>query len=296
VVLLAALVVAIDWRTLVAGGRADKAFLLLGGALLLLAVNGLWSNRDNWNRQFGLCCDQAPLSARILERVDAVQRATGLPSPMVANADLGFLSLQKRVNFTDLGLLGDPLLTRVWNRSTDRGRPEVITDYLDHYATPDVVEAHGVWSCQYVDWLSSDDFKKRYRKVWDDGWSSQFLESYCPAAASVGGGIWVRDDYNTDAGQAEIALSRALARHPSASRVKTALRSCRPAAEPWACQYVTRSVYRNLRAFADAGALDRTKALFQGTSGSYDRAVLSSRDRGDWYSAAARYLFSARAR
>jgi hypothetical protein len=265
----------------------------------MFVFNALWADRHDWNRQWALCCDQAPLSTRILDHVHAVQRATGLPSPMVANADIGFLTEKKVVNVTDLGLLGDPLLTRVFNRAASEQRLDVVVEYLDRYAVPDVVEAHGIWSCQYAPWLTSEEFIARYRKVWSDGWSEQFLRGACPHAAGVGGGIWVRDDYATGDGSAEVRLSRALARDPSPARVRRALAECRArdvAGEPWGCQYVTRSVYRNLRAFAAAGTLDRTIALFRGPTARYDRAVLQARARGSWYADAVDFLFSARAR
>jgi hypothetical protein len=55
---------------------------------------------------------------------------------------------------------------------------------------------------------------------------------------------------------------------------------------------VTRGVFRSLQVFDDAGRLGDVRAAFRvSPSARYDQAFLSSRDRGDWYLAAADALF-----
>jgi hypothetical protein len=208
----------------------------------------------------------------------------------VANADLGLVSIAKRVNVTDLGRLGDPLLARIWRRSQESGRVDVGLDYLNHYATPDVVELHGEWSCAYAPWWRSDDFRARYRKVHDDGWTRLWGREHCPHIDPLEGGIWMRADLGDEANP-EVALSRELAARPDPALVRRELARCR-SSEPWSCQYVTRSVLRNLGELEDAGRLgDAMDAFRVSPTVTYDQALLSSRDDGDWYRAAADALF-----
>jgi len=294
VVLVAASALAVDWSRFWSPSLAEQVAIVAAGVVCCCAVTGWWMHRAEWHAEVGLCCDPSELTPRILAAADTLGERTGLPTPMVANPDIGLLSLGKTVDVTDLGLLGDPLLRSVWNRATTEGRTDVAVDYLNQFAVPDVVEVHGVWMCQYADWLASPEFGARYRKVWDDGWSQQFAATACPLVSGVGGGIWVRDDFDTAPGAAEVRLSRQLARSPTAARVRDALATCRERAptEPSGCQYVTRSVRRNLAAFTAAGTLDRTRDLFRGVTGTYDRALLSARDRGDWYEPASDALFA----
>jgi hypothetical protein len=222
--------------------------------------------------------------------VSSVERRSGLPVVSVANPDLGLISTQKRVNITDLGKLGDPLLARVWRRGQESGRTDVAVDYLNRYAAPEVVELHGVWSCAYAPWWQSDEFRAQYQKVGDDGWTATWGRQYCPQVSALEGGIWVRAGLE-DPANPEVALSRELAAHPEPATVRRELARCR-SSEASSCQHVTRSVFRNLRAFEDAGTLGDAVAAFRGLpSAAYDEGVLSSRGRGDWYRSAADALF-----
>jgi hypothetical protein len=259
-------------------------------ALLLGAVGGAIAAHRTWASRQVLCCDVSPEVERVLGYASSLKRTAGLPVASVANADLGLLSIKKLVNVTDLGELGDPLLARVWRRSQESGRVDVGVDYLNHYATPDVVELHGVWSCSYAPWWRSDDFRARYRKVWDDGWTRPWGSANCPHIDPLEGGIWVRTDLGTAANQ-EVSLSRELAARPDPAVVRRELALCRSSVA-WSCQYVTRSVFRNIDEFADAGRLEAAVAAFRGSpSVTYDQALLSSRNDGDWYRAAADALF-----
>jgi hypothetical protein len=114
-----------------------------------------------------------------------------------------------------------------------------------------------------------------------------------PAALgrSPSGGIWVRADLTDPAASREVSLSRELASDPDPERVRRELELCESEVA-WSCQYVTRSVFRNLRALDEGGGqLDAILAVFRGRpSGAYDEALLTSRREGDWHRAAADYL------
>ena len=276
-----------------AGSTTSAGVVVRGAAAAVLVVGavvgGLVSHRT-WASREVLCCDVSPVTRRVLAQVASVERRSGLPVVQVANPDLGLISLQKRVNVTDLGELGDPLLARVWRRGQESGRADVAVDYLNHYAAPDVVELHGVWSCRYAAWWQSAEFRTQYEKVGDDGWTATWGRQGCPQVGTLEGGIWVRAGIE-HAESPEIALSRVLAARPDPAIVRRELARCR-SSEASSCQYVTRSVFRNLRSFEDAGRLADAVAAFRGLpSAAYDEGVLSSRDRGDWYRRAADALF-----
>jgi hypothetical protein len=279
---------AFDWGGIVRARGREAVLLGFAGVACVVAFAGWWANRSDWNTEFGVCCDPSELTPRILAAAGDLRDRTGLALPTVANPDIGLLSVGKTVDVVDLGFLGDPLLRSLWQRAAAEGRPDVPVRYLNHFATPDVVEAHGVWTCQFVAWLDSPEFRARYVKVCDDGWSAEFVADACPVAADVGGGIWVRSDFDTVEGRAELRLTRALSRAATPGRVRRALADCRASAtdEVWACQYVTRSVRRNLAAFEAAGTLTRVQAELRGPTRAYDRAVLSARGNGNWYEAA----------
>lgn len=277
--------------------NATVAWLAGGGVLVLIAVAGAWSNHDKWGAHQALCCDLTPTIDRTLAEASAIERQTDLPAVSVANADLGLLSIQKQVNVTDLGHLGDPLLARVWRRGYETGRVDVGVDYLNHYASPDVVELHGIWSCYYSPWQSSEDFRASYLKVWDDGWTAAWAREGCPGVEGVDGGIWVRTDLQAndqDTENPEVELSTKLARDPDPVTVRRGLKECRSDVAS-SCQHVTRAVFRNLRAFEDAGTLDQTIAAFKRSpTPDYDQALLSSRSDGNWHEQAADALFDRR--
>lgn len=275
-------------------GSAPTAVTALRGlaaaVLLLGSIAGAIATHRTWASRQVLCCDVSPVTKPVMAQVAAVERRTGLPVVSVANPDLGLISIQKRVNITDLGELGDPLLARVWRRAQESGRTDVAVGYLNHYAAPDVVELHGVWSCAYSPWWRSAEFRAQYRKVQDDGWTEGWGTQHCPQVSPLEGGIWVRADLE-DPAQPEVVLSRELAARPDPATVRREIAQC-PSTAAWSCQHVTRAVFRNLRAFDDAGTLDETVAAFRGLpSAAYDKGVLSSREHGDWYRGAADALY-----
>ena len=273
------------------GSPAVTAARCVAGAVLVAgAIGGAVVAHRTWASRQVLCCDVSGTVDPVLAQASDVQRRTGLPVVSIANSDLGLVSIPKRVNITDLGQLGDPLFARVWHRASESGRTDVAIDYLNHYAAPDVVELHGVWSCAYAAWWRSPDFRDRYRKVRDDGWTLAFGREACPGSDPLEGGVWVRADLG-DTANPEVVLSRKLAAHPDPAIVRGELARCRSSVA-WSCQYVTRSVFRNLDAFAGTGRLGDVRAAFRSSpQPAYDQALLSSRDEGDWYRAAVDSLF-----
>ncbi len=243
VVLAALLAINLDAarvRAAVRGHLLYSPLAILAFVALARAGTGGWNDRHDFTTRSGVCCDVSSVVGRI-EAVAAQYRdRTGGSVVNVAAADLGLLSWNKRFNITDEGWLGDPLLNRLWRRAGAQGRIGVAVGYLNHYAMPDVVELHDVWSCTYGDWWSSDAFKATYRQVQDDAYTTQWAQTNCqrPDGLAVPGGIWVRADLLADAPSPEATLTRRLGAHPNARLVRQALARCRTE-QAWSCQFVT---------------------------------------------------------
>jgi hypothetical protein len=241
-----------------------------------------------------LCCDLRVPIDDVLAQAEELRRRSGLPVVSVANVDLGYLSLKKQVNVIDLGSLGEPVLAKLWKHAEEQtGSTAAISEYLDHYAAPDLVVLGGSYACHYRAWLRSERFRATYRQVQDDTMTAAQARRRCSETDDdpVPGGHWVRADL-LEADAPEVVLSARLARDPDPALVRRELEACDDGGA-WSCQYVTRSVYRNLRAFEAAGTLAKVIAEFRPvTSAAYDTALLSSRSRGDWYWPAVTYIES----
>ncbi len=97
-------------------------------------------------------------------------------------------------------------------------------------------------------------------------------------------GLWLRKDVRARSGSRERTLLDLLARDFDVAHVEREMELCRQATGLAACAYVTRTAYRYLPEFEAAGNLERLESTFRSSpSAKYDLAVLSSRDRGDWY-------------
>ena len=266
-------------QRLQASARIGAAALACG-AFALLAVVG----RLDAYAVTTLCCDVTPTARSIETVADSVRRANGLSIVRVANPDLGALSLRKAVDVVDLGYLGDPLLTRLWNdTSHERAAPAVVV-YLNEVARPDVIEIHGHYACDYAAWLRSTRFHELYRKLSDDGWTKSWLRAGCDDPAGASGGVWERRDLAGGFGSPELELARVLITSPKVGVVERAIDQCAADQGPWRCQWVTRAILRNQRFLDDRGVLGAmVAALRRAPTWRYDDAILSSRSRGDWY-------------
>ena len=165
--------------------------------------------------------------------------------PIVANPDLGKLSFAKQAMMVDLGWLGDPILARV-----KETRPDLVVLFLDEVAKPDIVEAHGSWSCKYADWLNSRSFQDYYALSYSQQRpSNKSYQQACPLQGRSG--IWqVRN-----AKSSEFFLSREIANGANpVDLVRRAVRACSARDDsPFRCQAVRRAVYRNIMSLSSSG-------------------------------------------
>ena len=237
-----------------------------GARLMALAAFGLVASWVAWARvPYRLCCGTSGFE-RIRTEFGSLATTHPLFRPTVANPDLGAMSWYKEFNIVDLGELGSPVLARL-------AREDDVVNYLFLVGAPDLIEAHEYW-CD------------RYRYVFDHPSFSRFFEAARETFADGRrlAGMWVRRDIMQGRPSRERLFLDRLAQRVEVADFEQELRACVPAGAVTTCLYVTRAAYRYLPELEARGALPRLRAAFAASpSGRYDHAVLSSRERGDWY-------------
>lgn len=213
----------------------------------------LFINRFDYERN--LCCAISPSDKIILSNSKNLFASNG-PKPIVANPDLGKISFSKKTINVDMGLIGDPLLSKLTTE-----KKNVYVDYLLNYAAPDVVELHGHWSCVYSDLLLNPNFTKEWKIVWSGDVSTEFnvpRQNSCPQAGAYT--IWLRElpskeyELTNDIFQQDIELV--------ASRIESEVYNCANSGEEiWRCQYIVRSILRNREHLIASKALNRIVRL-----------------------------------
>jgi hypothetical protein len=250
----------------------------LGCAVVLAPALVLtWAVAGPWNQSVALCCNAKPLADQITATADRFGQAQHLPDPIVANADLGALSFRKRVNITDLGQIGDPVVAHLYQT----WRPDRLARYLSDVAAPDVVEVQGTWTCTYDAWINSAQFKAQYQMV------HFFRMVSCPGNPPSPDGIWQRNTTTPTAmTAAEYRFARQLAEHPTPSTIAGEVQRCAtgPTRDATRCLYVTRVAYRLLPVLRRDHPIPTLVAAFRHSpSFAYDRSILESPTDGRWY-------------
>jgi hypothetical protein len=201
-----------------------------------------------------LCCKINPSEEIILNEADDFKSINNFGSsvlPISASPDLGKISFAKKLIIVDLGLIGDPLLSRISSMN-----PERVSKYLQELATPDLIETHGTWSCRYSKFLNSEYFASNYSIAYQGKVSEEFDSQYssdCPA-----GGVYTI--WRRTLPQAEIDFVRNLERlEPSAtsSFVKSEIAKCTSSTKPvFRCEYVYRGILRLSGKYLASGTLN----------------------------------------
>lgn len=208
------------------------------------------------------------------------ERLSASSLPIVANPDLGKLSFQKEALMVDLGLLGDPLLARLWK--TDRS---LAVDYITDISMPDVLELQGYWSCEYRELLQSDAFQSAYGPT-DERWlEAGAVEGWrdCPFGGRYI--IWERT------ASAEYSLDRRLATDPEPTMlIAQALAACASeGTDPLRCQPVRRAVQRSIVSLQRADHWDAAVDAFAASpTAALDEELL--RRRSGWWERAAEQI------
>ena len=210
-----------------------------------------------------------------------LQRKHKLFRPTVANADLGIMSWYKDFNIVDLGLLGNPVLTRLAKQDK--------ADYLFQFVAPDFLEFHVWWSCEYYYLFDDDRFKELYESA---RVNQAQIKGFCQDK-NLTEGVWVRKDIKINSHSRERLLIEALQNEISLDAVKKEIDHCvKENTSTTSCLYVTRTVYRFLPEFVKKGyTSEQITGLFRASpSSKYDIAVLTSREQGAWYSDAIAFI------
>ena len=252
-------------RTLINGGTRAVASAAAVGLTGLIASAWIWVV----DAPRALCCDITESQVAILDVADEI-RISSLNSqglPIIANPDLGKLSFTKRGLIIDLGLLGDPLLTRIMTE-----RPDLMPTYMNEVAAPDVLEMHGGWACDFDPWVQTTYFEENWTLT-DSPWSDATLlgDPACPTAISKA--IWKRST-----GDAEYALTVELLRSENPAAVaQQAIAEC--SALPgsiYRCQGVRRAVQRAAQALRESGDFSEVvEALAASPTYSLDKELLT---------------------
>lgn len=183
--------------------------------------------------------------------------------PIIASPDLGKLSFAKAGMIVDLGRLGDPMMARVRQYG-------LTTSYLANVAAPDVVEAHGTWSCAFKEWLSSEEFTAGWTPADPAVTDGITGDEECPMDSRFT--VWVRTS-----GEEELALTREIAEAADpVAVIAAATAECAAAGDDvWRCQYVRRAVTRNAAALYDHDRLDAAAAAMAASpSYAMDREII----------------------
>ena len=182
----------------------------------------------------------SPREERILAASDALKARMlkGSSLILVANPDLGKISFPKKAVITDLGWLGDPLLTRISKQS------KVLESvYLNEVAKPDIVGVHGRWSCRYENWLLSNSYRRDYILVdLSTATAGRASNVVCPLGGRSA--IWERKP--TIEAIEEYGLTKALLTHANPiNAINKAIEKCLVAGNsPFRCSPVRRSIQR----------------------------------------------------
>ncbi|MFC1572023.1 hypothetical protein ACFL6M_00330 [Candidatus Eisenbacteria bacterium] len=244
----------------------EKKRLLVAALAVLLPVS-LIVHLSTDEESRNLCCSTNGFQS-VHDELIVLAESEELPRPTIANPDLGAVSWWKDCNVVDIGMLGNPILSKL------RHGP-LLADYILEFAAPDLIECHASWIRKYHKVLLDDErFEKLYTPVPD---AEERLSRWSDLPTPVG--VWIRNDIRKSSGSFERRLIDDLRDSLSVERVKLELLHCRRDSSRSEA-YVARSVYRFLPEFRAAGEQERLLALFSGAEdGDFGAYLLSgSRD------------------
>lgn len=212
-----------------------------------------------------LCCGVNSFE-KIYDEFLAIAKQEKLFRPTVANPDLGLMSWKKDFNIVDIGMLGSPIFAKI------RQGP-LLAEYFFEYISPDLIESHETWSCQYSDSIFSDPrFRERYRAIREV--SVQY--GNC-GKIPLPKGIWIRRDIESNSNSAERRLLNDLQANLTIDRIKSELKACQDQEKnPKDCLYIARSAYRLIPEFRKSGQHKELINVFEGSrTRSFDQYLLN---------------------
>jgi hypothetical protein len=210
-------------------------FVVFAVIPIAILINKFDTERD-------LCCNISPSDKIILSNSNQIFNSsfTKNPLPIVANPDLGKVSFSKKIINVDLGLIGDPFLSKLVKNDA-----HLSIDYLVNYISPDLIELHGHWLCAYSSLVTDSRFKDNWEIAWSGNVSTEFntpAQKDCPRNGAYT--IWKKIIPVN-----EMELTEYIANNPFelfSEHVKADMNKCTIANnERHRCEYVTRAILRN---------------------------------------------------
>jgi hypothetical protein len=228
---------------------------------IAILINRFDTERD-------LCCNISPSDNIILSNSNQIfsSSLSKNPLPIVANPDLGKVSFSKKIVNVDLGLIGDPFLSKLV-----KNEERLSIDYLIDYISPDIIELHGHWLCAYSLLVTDSRFKDNWEIAWSGDVSAEFntpAEISCPRNGAYT--IWKKVIPVN-----EIELTEYIANNPFelfSERIKLDMDKCIIAnSERDRCEYVTRAILRNrVKLLADKNLLAAVNLMNSSPTYSFD--------------------------
>lgn len=201
----------------------------------------------------------------------------------LATPDLGKISYLKEFNITDIGLLGSPLMAKMYRDK------DMLEAYFLGFAQPDFIQIHEGFAKDYGRLLIGEKFTEVYAPL--ETKRTEWLRVHAPDLGSLEEGYYVRRDLLKSSGSREWRLIQDMKAGIDPKRIEAELSLAVDADDPAAHQYVVRSAFRFLPEIKQAGLYREVLDLFASTpSAPYDQAVLSSGRNRSWIKDAGDYL------
>jgi hypothetical protein len=217
--------------------------LIIGTILLTTPIMGFVLAKVDFERN--LCCAISPSDKIIFSAARHFNKINNLPftsAPIFASPDLGKVSFSKIVMNVDLGLIGDPLLSRIALDYSGR-----LSEYVMDYVSPDLLQTHGPWSCRYESLLKLPEFQSEFRVLTKREVSTEFnvpVQKQCFDRGAYT--IWIRD-----LPFRELSFAKKLLHTPNpalADQIKSEIKYCNYVSDELTrCQYVYRGVLRIMK-------------------------------------------------
>ncbi len=233
---------------------------------------------NKFDTERNLCCNITPSDKIILSNSNQIFSFSHSNNllPIVANPDLGKVSFSKKIINVDLGLIGDPFMSKLV-----KNEEHLSIDYMIDYISPDIIQLHGHWLCSYSSLVTDPRFRDNWELAWSGGVSTEFNspeQKNCPRNGAYT--IWKKKIPAN-----EIELTEYVANNASelvSERIKTEISKCTSASsEIHRCQYITRSILRNRVKLLDNGHLDSIVNLMH-NSPTYNFDVLRIAEPRAW--------------
>ena len=250
--------------------KTRKPLLIMTSAMMVLGAIAFNIYEID---HYELCCPTSEFDLT-RQQFDRLAEQEQLHRPTVANPDLGVVSWHKHFNIIDLGRIGSPVISKLydpvlnlrlrwenWRRVPPfiSMLPRLDSNYFFDYAAPDFIEIHASsWTCRYYQsLLFHPKFDRHYHTISP----IEFVPDSCRPLNKKAPGFWIRADIMRTSESPERKLIDTLSNNLSTDALRQELASCQSAAGN-NCVYIARTAYRFLPEFRNAGLIDELNQIF----------------------------------